>query len=126
VAFSPSGRLLATPSLFGNNVAVFSVGRDGALSEVAGSPFPTGRAPAIVAFSPSGRLLATGNLGHPTLGGGDVSVFSVGRDGALTEVAGSPLATGRGTFSVSFSPSERLLAVTNRLEDSVSVFTLER
>ena len=53
VAFSPSGRLLATantgaigaPGFTGNTVSVFSVTSGGALTQVSGSPFTTGNAP---------------------------------------------------------------------------------
>ena len=53
VAFSPSGRLLATantgeigvPGFTGNTVSVFSVASGGALTQVSGSPFTTGNVP---------------------------------------------------------------------------------
>ena len=47
------------------------------------------RSPVSVAFSPGGGLLATANDGDNS-----VSVFSVGSGGALTQVTGSPFATG--------------------------------
>ena len=72
-----------------------------------------------MAFSPSGALLATANIGANT-----VSVFSVGSGGALTQVTGSPFATGAGPDSVAFSPSGALLAVANLDASSVSVFSV--
>ena len=125
VAFSPSGALLATASGFGGTVSVFSVGPGGALTQVPGSPFTTGNAlnllgssVASVAFSPSGALLATA-----IDGGGTVSVFSVGRGGALTKLPGSPFTTGASP-SVAFSPSGALLATANYGDDTVSVFSV--
>ena len=87
---------------------MFSVGSGGALTQVTGSPFATGRDPESVAFSPGGGLLATANVGDST-----VSVFSVGSGGALTAVTGSPFATGSGPVSVAFSPGGGLLATAN-------------
>ena len=80
VAFSPSGRLLATantgdigvPGFTGNTVSVFSVASGGALTQVSGSPFTTGNVPIAVAFSPGG-LLATANFNDDT-----VSLFAPG------------------------------------------------
>ena len=60
--------------------------------QVPGSPFPDeggSPSPVSVAFSPGGGLLATANTND-----NDVSVFSVGAGGALTQVSGSPFATG--------------------------------
>ncbi len=126
VSFSPSGALLATASGFGGTVSVFSVGPGGALTQVPGSPFTTGNAlnllgssVASVAFSPSGALLATAIDGGRT-----VSVFSVGRGGALTKLPGSPFTTGASPDSVAFSPSGALLATANYGGNTVSVFSV--
>ena len=61
-----------------------------------------------MAFSPAGGLLATANLSADS-----VSVFAVGSGGALTQVTGSPFATGSGPASVAFSPGGGLLATAN-------------
>jgi 6-phosphogluconolactonase len=90
------------------------------LSQVPGSPFTTTRgSPASVAFSPSGGLLATANAF-----GNTVSVFSVGSGGALTQVPGSPFATGSDPVSVAFSPSGGLLATANEGANTVSLFSV--
>ena len=104
VALSPDGRLLATASYCGGSVSVFSVGAGGALTPVPGSPFPAGDAGATctpsVAFSPDGKLLATANFVNGSDSAGSVSVFSVGTDGALTPVTGSPFPSGRSGVGV--------------------------
>ena len=96
--------------------------------QVLGSPFPTGGGPGSgnsVAFSPAGGLLATANFYS-----NNVSVFSVGAGGALSEVAGSPFATGQpcgggcGPISVAFSPDGKLLATASFCGGSVSVFSV--
>ena len=89
---------------------MFVVGAGGALSQVSGSPFSTGRftLPTGIAFSPSGGLLAVTN--SHIVGGNTVSVFAVGVGGQLTPVRGSPFATGFEPQGVAFSPGGGLLA----------------
>ena len=53
-----------------------------------------------------------------------MSVFSVSSGGALTQVAGSPFATGSDPFSVAFSPGGGLLATANFGASTVSVFSV--
>ena len=123
VAFSPDGSLLAAANYgYGTaigSVSVFSVGADGALTQVSGSPFATGAGASSVAFSPDGSLLATANYVDST-----VSVFSVGAGGALTPVTGSPFASGGQSISVAFSPDGSLLAAGNTSFGGVSVFSV--
>jgi 6-phosphogluconolactonase (cycloisomerase 2 family) len=91
-------------------------------TEVAGSPFATvaSGGPRSVAFSPSGGLLATSNST-----GASVSVFSVNSaTGAMTQVPGSPFATGLSPLGIAFSPSGGLLATANFNSNNVSVFSV--
>src|SRR5689334_21472035 len=86
-------------------------------SQVSGSPFATGIAPASVGFSSGGRLLATAN------GDSTVWVVRVRAKGALSQVPGSPFASGGADeLSVAFSPGRRLLATANGFDNTVSVF----
>jgi len=123
VAFSPDGGLLATADVFPGAVSVFSVDSGGALTPVPGSPFATGGGSDSVAFSPGGGLLATAEDNGSPPGVSTVSVFSVGSAGALTQVPGSPFATGPEPFAVAFSPDGRLLATADA-EGTVSVFSV--
>lgn len=122
VAFSPSGRLLATANLFDSTVSLFSVVSDGSLTPLTGSPLATGSAPDSVAFSPQGGLLAVANRGSLIQPDKSVSMFSVGPHGALTPVSGSPFATSGTNYSAAFSPSGRLLATANAEDRTVSMF----
>jgi 6-phosphogluconolactonase (cycloisomerase 2 family) len=109
VAFSPTGSAFDALAIanFGNNsVSMFTVG-GGAVAPVPGSPFPVGAQPYSVSFSPNGDLLATADwLAN------EISVFKVGFTGSLTQVSGSPFATGTGTdpMSATFAPGGTLLA----------------
>jgi outer membrane protein OmpA-like peptidoglycan-associated protein/WD40 repeat protein len=119
VAFSPSGDLIAVGgwdrSTGDGSVQMFTVNSSGTTGTVSGSPFATGNAALsqtdAVAFSPNGKFLATADDGDDT-----ITVFSVATDGVLTQVAGSPFSTGSGAsdgpYSIGFSPSGNLLAVT--------------
>jgi hypothetical protein len=82
-----------------NDVSAYSVGANGALTPVPGSPFSTGfTAPgsysASVAVDLSGRFVYVANTGDFPASNGSVSAYSIGANGALTSVAGSPFTAG--------------------------------
>ncbi|MBV8997019.1 MAG: hypothetical protein JO287_25725 [Pseudonocardiales bacterium] len=108
VAFNPPGDLLAVAnSIIGDTVSVFFVRFDGTLSPVPGSPFITGKNPQAVAFSPSGGVATGGLLAVANASDNTVAMFSVGLDGALRPIPGSPFATGTYPVSVAFRPLRR-------------------
>jgi DNA-binding beta-propeller fold protein YncE len=75
---NPSGRLLFVPNNESDDISVFAIGAGGALSPVAGSPFPAASAPSAMVLHPSGdRLYVTS---FPV---GIVSVYRVLASGAL-------------------------------------------
>jgi 6-phosphogluconolactonase len=127
IAFSPTGGFLATGDAKGlasfhdaASVSVFAVDRaDGALSQVAGSPFPAGGEPSGIAFSPGGGRLASADV-RPDA----VSLFSFNEStGAISQVPESPFADGGLPQSVAFSPSGGLLATADFESGKVSVFS---
>jgi 6-phosphogluconolactonase (cycloisomerase 2 family) len=118
-AFSADGSLLAVANYDDGTVSMFAVDSSGALTEVAGSPFPSGGGPDSVAFSLQGGLLATANSLD-----GTVSVFSVSSTGTLTGVAGSPFAAGATPDAATFSSDGGLLAVANYDDGTVSMFSV--
>jgi len=110
-----------------NTVSVLSVGTDGALEPVTGSPFPTGgtgdgggyAANRIVV---SGKLLFASNSASA-----DVSVFTIDpTTGALTSVAGSPFKTGSvpGVIALAPTPDGKFLMATTSSAKTVSVFSV--
>jgi 6-phosphogluconolactonase (cycloisomerase 2 family) len=124
VSFAPDGSLLAVADPNADQVDVLSVGPDGDLAPVTGSPFdagPAGTGPISVAFSPNGHLLAVSDYGTNVHA---VSMYTVGTGGGLTPVAGSPydLGAGNNPFTVTLSPDGTLLATANQDGDTVSVF----
>jgi hypothetical protein len=84
-----------------SGVYVFSLGAEGALTPVAGSPFnPSGDRDSNIQLSPDGRFLFVSHDLSNT-----ISVMSVGAGGALTENIDSPIPNTGGAFP--------LFAVTN-------------
>jgi len=115
-----------------NTVSAFSVGSDGTLTAIAGSPFSTNG----VGFR--GGPFATNRIGIAVMdnflfvsntGSDNVSVFNINpRTGGLTPVAGSPFATGSSSgdlgIAVSTTPDGRYLVATNTGSNNITVFSL--
>ncbi len=91
IQFTPDAKYAYVANYGSATVSAYSLnGTNGALTPIAGSPFPTDGNPITLAISPSGKFLYTGNSdGNPDDNG--VSGFSIdGATGALTPVPGSP------------------------------------
>jgi len=101
------------------SVSAFSVGSNGGLSPVAGSPFDVGIAPLGVAVSPDAEHLYVTNLESNT-----VSAFAIAPSGVLTPVPGSPFATSAGPWGVAVAPNGSHLYVVNKGADSVSAYSI--
>jgi DNA-binding beta-propeller fold protein YncE len=77
------------------NVSAYSIdGTTGALTPVAGSPFPAGFGSLSVTVDPTGQFAYVANRGFSP-DNGTVSAYTIdGTTGALTEIAGSPFPAG--------------------------------
>jgi hypothetical protein len=82
-------------------LSAFSIGADGALSAVPGSPFSAGTGPYGVVVTPDSRDLYVANAGS-----NNVSAFSIGAEGALSAVSGSPFSAGTGPIEVALTPDQ--------------------
>ncbi|HEX3737350.1 MAG TPA: beta-propeller fold lactonase family protein [Solirubrobacterales bacterium] len=126
LGLAPSARAAETlyvGNVLASDVSAFSVGSDGALSPVAGSPFAADDGPAGAAMTPNGGLLYTGDsYGYKGLM--HVSAFSVGSDGALTPVSGSPFSAGDGPVGLAVTPDGGYLYVANYNSEYVSAFSI--
>ncbi|HEU5158142.1 MAG TPA: beta-propeller fold lactonase family protein [Streptosporangiaceae bacterium] len=76
------------PAHPGDAVSAFTVGADGALTPVAGSPFAAGGRPVGLVATPDGHLYVA-NFDAST-----ISAFAIARTGALREIPGSPVPSG--------------------------------
>ena len=83
----------------GNNLSAYSIGANGVLTPVPGSPFLAGSEPVSVAVDPTGKFAYVANAF-----GNNVSAYSIGANGALTPVPGSPFTAGPVPVSVVVAP----------------------
>jgi 6-phosphogluconolactonase (cycloisomerase 2 family) len=118
VALTPDGHFLYVGLAASNQIAAFSVGTDGALSALAGSPFATGAAPRGLAVSPDGHSLYV-------VSGGDNAVYhhTINGDGSLS-AAGAPTSTGAGSSPVmaAITPDGRRVYVSMFGSSSIAGF----
>jgi 6-phosphogluconolactonase (cycloisomerase 2 family) len=132
IAASPMGGFLYVANGGTNNVSVFSIdSTSGKLTSIPGSPFATGSLGSgtlALAVTPDNKFLYAGDSNAD-----EITVFSIGRDGALSVVAGSPylipgvLADYASIDGMSVSPDGNLLAVTlpsEGLLDEIAIFTI--
>ncbi len=112
-----------------NVVSGFEAFADGSLRLLPGSPFPTGGrgpfGPVLVASPRIGIAAAGRRLYVLNQGTNDVSVFSVGGDGVLAPIPGSPFFTGGGSpEAMVLSPDGRFLFVGHTDEGTIVPFAL--
>lgn len=110
----PSGKYLLVTNNLTDNVSVFSIeAGSGALTPVAGSPFPANTNPTEILITPSGKFVYVTN---PAIGAITAFTFS-NSDGTLTQLLSSPFSSipggGGGAFGLAVDASERFLYVTN-------------
>jgi 6-phosphogluconolactonase (cycloisomerase 2 family) len=108
VQVHPSGRFLYVAAL--RTVAAFAIGAQGELTSVTGSPFAADNA-ASLAMDPLGRFLFVPVQDFSPSRKDAVWVFSVGSDGALTQVAKFPLADVDSPTDAVIDPSGRFLYI---------------
>ena len=90
-----------------------------ALVPVPGSPFAAAAYPFSVAVDPTGKFVYVANAGND-----NVSVYSLGSNGALTE-SGFPFAAGSAPFSETVDPTGKFVYVANSLgSNDVSAYTI--
>jgi 6-phosphogluconolactonase len=111
-----------------SNISVYSVdSTTGALTQVSGSPFPTGFAPEAISLDPLNQFVYVGNYFS-----GDVYGYAINfTTGALSPVSGSPFPVGNALRGVSVDSSGQFAFVTNSAGNSsglgqVSSFTITR
>jgi DNA-binding beta-propeller fold protein YncE len=91
----PWGQFVFVANSGGNNVSVYSIDVNGALTPITGSPFPRGGDSAAVDLTSRFLYVA---------GGKAVAAYRVSKIGALKSIAGSPFAVPGGASSIAISP----------------------
>jgi len=106
LAVSLHAEILYVANSDNNSIYAYRIAGNGALKELTGSPFSSGKGPVSVAVDPLGRFLYTANMDD-----GTISVFHIRPNGRLTRV--SDLSAGRMPKSLAVDPFGRFLYVTN-------------
>jgi len=116
----PNGKFIYAGNGGTNSVSAYSVGSDGRLREIAGSPFSTSELFTVldVEFHPSGNFLYAAD--------GKVLVFRVdATTGGLAEITGSPFSTGGVVIATVADPTGKFLYAVDNHNNSVSAFTID-
>jgi 6-phosphogluconolactonase len=118
MAVSPKGDLLLVVDQAAGSLAVISVSSKGVLN---GGPVSLGAtAPSSVVIEPTGRFFyVTDKTKNQVLG------FSIPSGGALTQVSGSPFATGSAPVSVAANSAGTFLYIANQGSNDVSAFLID-
>ncbi|WP_084476251.1 lactonase family protein [Nocardia ignorata] len=104
---TPDGRHVYVIDEVMGSVTGFRRAADGTLTEIEGSPWPTGFLPHVPSFTPDGSFLYV-----PNMGSGHISSFAVAPNGVLTplpDVAFAPEKPGTFAESTVMSPSGEVL-----------------
>jgi 6-phosphogluconolactonase len=115
----------------GNTISAFAVAANGVLTEISGSPFPTGGTGSGGGFIATNRIIinVVGNFLYVSnSASNDVSAFSINpATGALTPVPGSPFPTGRSGgsgISLAVTPDGQFLMAGNGGSHNITVFSI--
>jgi 6-phosphogluconolactonase (cycloisomerase 2 family) len=123
VVVHPSGRFVLAVSSTMDNLAVFRLDAEsGALTPVAGSPFPVqAKSPFNITFHPSGRFVYMGARFS------GVAAMAFDSDtGSVKPVPGTPFPAQRRTRAVAMHPSGRYLYAVNAYSNSVSAYRVDQ
>lgn len=113
VVVHPDGKSAYVPGPVNDTISQYDVGANGALSPKAAGLVGAGDTPADVAVSPDGRSAYVANSGDPGLGGGSVTQYDVGDDGALSAKRPEMASAGRNPAGVAVSPDGQSVYVTD-------------
>jgi 6-phosphogluconolactonase (cycloisomerase 2 family) len=120
VAVNPAGTFLFAAETGTSGVRVFSIGSDGGLTEVSGSPYATALGPHSVLVDSTGTYVYVANTTAGTISG-----FSIGSTGTLTPLSGSPFDAGSGPISLAEDSSDTYLEVAcSGGSPDVEIFTI--
>ena len=110
-AYAPTRTFMAVPAV---GILGYSIGADGSLTPIGGSPFSSGQF-GDIAITPDGRFLYANS-------GGQVKHFAIGSDGKLTD-AGTSAITGASSLAVS-SDGRFLFVGLDAAADGVASFSI--
>ncbi len=108
-------------NFYSNLVSAYSIGSNGALTPVPGSPFGEDAAvgPVSVALDPSAKFAYVANFA-----GNNISAFSIGSNGVLAPLPGLPFAGGQTPFSIVVDPTAKFAYVANRFGSNILAYSI--
>lgn len=110
-----SSRFLFVGETGGGTIRVFTIGANAALTEVAGSPFPTVLKPTAIAVDLTNTLLyvtdGTDNL---------ISGYTLSSTGRLTYLKVSPFQTAQSPFALSLDPTGKYFVVASTADNATA------
>jgi 6-phosphogluconolactonase (cycloisomerase 2 family) len=120
MAIAPSGSFLYVANTGDSTISEYSIGSDGTLTELSGSPLgETYASPLSLTIDPSGKYLYAANEGSSNL-----AAYTIGSDGSLTALTNSPFATGAQPSFVTSDPSGKYIFVGNQSSPAIQSFSL--
>lgn len=118
MAINGNGTLLFVANQVSNDVSVYAVDRSlGTLTQVSGSPFAAGKAPAGIALA--GSTVFVSNSGE-----GTISAFSFDSTGSLKAVSGSPFQAGVSPTGLAVTTDGKYLYAADQAGNAVLGFTI--
>jgi 6-phosphogluconolactonase len=118
---TPDGSFLVAANGSSLTITVFSIAADGSLSQVAGSPFPSGAAGSLA----GARVTSDGKFLAVTSAPGAISIYSISQTGALAPVSGFPLADpGSAGIDCNCASTQLYVALNGAASARVDVFNI--
>ncbi len=111
IATDPTGRFLFVGET-NAGLRVFTIGTDGSLTPVAGSPYKIGGQPRAIALDSTGSFVYVLNAGTGT-SSNTVSAFSLSNGGVLAALNPATIAAGTSPASIVLDQSKKYMAVAN-------------
>lgn len=121
---SPSIPLLYAADFTGGGIWAFTIGSDGGLTAVTGSPFPTPLNSAPAGMFAGGNGISGGILYVALSGLNEIAAFSINGTGALTPLPGSPFPAGGGPTTV-FGIGNFMYAI-NSVDHTISGYSVDQ
>ena len=106
LAVDPASKYLFVAETGLNGVRALSIGTNGALTELSGSPYATALGPSGVLVDSTGSYVYVANSTANT-----VSAFLLSATGGLTKISGSPFATGTSPVDLTEDSTDAYVAV---------------
>jgi len=128
LAVTPDNKFLLAVEVVAKQITVFSIGSNGALTVAAGSPYSISYNATGLKVTPDGKFLAVvlaDLTGNATVD--QIAMYSIGSDGTLTAVPGSPFSTAPNSavnVDVNCGANTLFAFETNTTETEAGVFAI--